>query len=292
MNLETYKNFIAIVEEGSILAASKKQMIAQPALSAQLARLEAHYKAPLLIRGARHVRLTEAGNILYQKAKRMVELEAEAADDIESSLDGRTGVLSLALPSASSPKFLAFLLRDFMERYPRVRICVHESDSQEAAECVSSGLAEVGFVKTPITESYRFTFFPMPSTPVAAVFSKDLADEIPDALTLEYLNGKEIVVPKGCQSIILSTFEERGIRARLACVTTTRNAAIQLARMRRCAALVPYDAEEEARGELLIRQLTDASIMIPRQFIIQKGAALSNVARRFLEIHQLALPEE
>ena len=50
MTLESYRNFVAIVESGSILAASNKLLIAQPSLSNQLKNIETYYGAKLLIR--------------------------------------------------------------------------------------------------------------------------------------------------------------------------------------------------------------------------------------------------
>ena len=53
MTLESYRNFVAIVESGSILAASKRLLIAQPSLSNQLKNIERTYGAKLINRGSR-----------------------------------------------------------------------------------------------------------------------------------------------------------------------------------------------------------------------------------------------
>ncbi|MBQ3159193.1 MAG: LysR family transcriptional regulator, partial [Clostridia bacterium] len=71
MNLQYYYNFVTIVEEGSLTAASRKLHIAQPALSNQIKAMEEKYGTRLFFRGARRLELTDAGMILYQKAKRM-----------------------------------------------------------------------------------------------------------------------------------------------------------------------------------------------------------------------------
>ena len=68
MNIEYLKNFIAIVEEGTILGASKKLYIAQPSLSNQIQYLENEYDCKLIIRGSRKIKLTQEGEVLYKKA--------------------------------------------------------------------------------------------------------------------------------------------------------------------------------------------------------------------------------
>ena len=46
MNLEVYRNYVAIIDAGTISAASRELHIAQPALSNQLKALEAAYGTP------------------------------------------------------------------------------------------------------------------------------------------------------------------------------------------------------------------------------------------------------
>ena len=75
MTLESYKNFVTIVECGSILAAANKLLIAQPSLSNQLKNIEKNYGTTLIIRGSRSIELTDAGRIFYQKAKQICQLE-------------------------------------------------------------------------------------------------------------------------------------------------------------------------------------------------------------------------
>lgn len=69
MDLENYRNFLAIVEAGSMTAASEFIHIAQPALSKQLKTLEAAFGTKLIIttRGSKHLILTDAGKFYITK---------------------------------------------------------------------------------------------------------------------------------------------------------------------------------------------------------------------------------
>ena len=57
MTLESYLNFVTIVECGSILAASNQLLIAQPSLSNQLKNIESYYGTKLLIRNRHKLEL-------------------------------------------------------------------------------------------------------------------------------------------------------------------------------------------------------------------------------------------
>ena len=76
MELDNYRNFLAIIEAGSFTGAADYVHIAQPALSKQLRALENYFGTKLIIttRGSRQILLTEAGRVLYQKAKYMCAL--------------------------------------------------------------------------------------------------------------------------------------------------------------------------------------------------------------------------
>ena len=77
MDMEYHRNFIAIVEAGSLSAASKRVHVAQPALSNQLKLLQKKFGTQLvnIRRGVHNIELTNAGCILYNKAKYLCSLE-------------------------------------------------------------------------------------------------------------------------------------------------------------------------------------------------------------------------
>ena len=73
--------FVTAVEEGSISAAARKLVLSQPPVTAQIKALEEELGCTLLVRGARAVRMTEEGRLLYDRAKaefdaRMEEIAA------------------------------------------------------------------------------------------------------------------------------------------------------------------------------------------------------------------------
>ena len=84
MEIDNYRNFLAIVEAGSMTAASEYIHIAQPALSKQVKSLENYFGTKLIIttRGSKHLILTDAGRILYHKAKYICSLEDMAKNEI------------------------------------------------------------------------------------------------------------------------------------------------------------------------------------------------------------------
>lgn len=77
MNLHHLKYFLTIVEEGSISAASKKLLVGQPALSAQLKSFEEWIGMKLFDRIGKKLVITSSGEYVLKYAKEIMKLENE-----------------------------------------------------------------------------------------------------------------------------------------------------------------------------------------------------------------------
>ena len=111
MNIEHYKNFIKIADLGNISNAAKTLLIAQPSLSKQIKMLEQEFGAPLLKRNARNVELTPAGEIFYEKARLICELNSSCHDEINSN------ILGIILPGIVNV-FGIVLVKQYMASVP------------------------------------------------------------------------------------------------------------------------------------------------------------------------------
>lgn len=95
MDFAFYRNFITVVETGSISTAAQKLDIVQPALSAQIKTLEKAYGVQLLKmhRGKRHIELTEAGEAFLQQARSLCAAEDELTLTMQSFSQRAVGTL-------------------------------------------------------------------------------------------------------------------------------------------------------------------------------------------------------
>ena len=77
--LEGIKIFVRVVESGSFSAVARELGTGQPVISKQIAALEEHLGAQLLVRTSRSLSLTEAGRDFYESAVRLIS-DLEAAE--------------------------------------------------------------------------------------------------------------------------------------------------------------------------------------------------------------------
>ncbi|NGM87858.1 LysR family transcriptional regulator [Parapusillimonas sp. SGNA-6] len=144
MEIRQFKYFVQIVEQGSLSRAATALYIAQPALSQQIAKLEAELGVKLLIRSVRGVIPTDAGNAFYKQAKSVLKQLNSMQDTVISLGNLPSGTVSVGL--ATSTAFVLGLpfIEAMREKLPSVRLELTESPSAYLAELVINGRIDVG----------------------------------------------------------------------------------------------------------------------------------------------------
>lgn len=84
MNLNQLTTFVTVISEGSMTAAADKLYLTQPAVSQQIRNLEEELGVELLARGVRQIKPTIHGEILYDHARKILQLSVQAENAIKS----------------------------------------------------------------------------------------------------------------------------------------------------------------------------------------------------------------
>ncbi len=144
MDLRQLRYFVTIAEEMNITRAADKLNMTQPPLSRQLQQIEADVGLPLFERGARPLRLTEAGRIFYTRAKRLIGEAAELAPLTRQLAQLGERIVIGFVPStmyASLPP----VIRAFRETQARVELTFLEMFTLAQLSALKAGHIDVGF---------------------------------------------------------------------------------------------------------------------------------------------------
>jgi LysR family tcuABC transcriptional regulator len=120
MDARQLKYFVQIVESGSLTKASRQLFVAQPALSAQMARLEGEVGKPLLVRSVRGVVPTENGLALYQHAKFVLRQLDEAVFVARQEYSSVQGRVTLGLTATTTCVLGLPLLKHIRQSNPGI----------------------------------------------------------------------------------------------------------------------------------------------------------------------------
>jgi DNA-binding transcriptional LysR family regulator len=139
--------FCAVVERKSFSQAAERLGVTQPAVSLQIRSLEQRLGRQLLDRSGRRVEPTEAGLRLYASAQRLLQLEEQLLEELESDDEGSVGgTLELGASTGPGGSVVPVLLCEFQERNPDVRVRLTVSDTQTVVAQVADRELELGIV--------------------------------------------------------------------------------------------------------------------------------------------------
>ena len=146
MELRQLTYFVSIAETRSFSRAAARCLVAQPALSQQIRRLEAELGARLFVRTTRSVALTDAGEALLRNARRVladVDHARAEVDAVTGLVHGRLTIGAIQfVPRLDIPRLLAA----FHARYPGVDVALRTADNERMLAAVRSGQLDVAFV--------------------------------------------------------------------------------------------------------------------------------------------------
>ena len=120
--------FVAVVEAGSFVGGADALQVSKPAISRQVAELEARLGVRLLHRTTRKLSLTEEGDVFHARCKEVLGALEEAEAEVSARRGHAVGVLKVSVPVSFGLLHLAPLWSGFMAAHPDVSLELSLSD--------------------------------------------------------------------------------------------------------------------------------------------------------------------
>jgi DNA-binding transcriptional LysR family regulator len=152
MTLDQLRVFVAVAERQHVTRAAAVLNVAQSAVSAAIAALEARHDVELFHRIGRGVELTEAGALFLVEARALLA-RAEAAGLVLSELGNlKRGTLAIHASQTIASYWLPRHLVAFRHKYPGIDIRLTISNTAQVAAAVHEGAADLGFIEGMIED--------------------------------------------------------------------------------------------------------------------------------------------
>jgi DNA-binding transcriptional LysR family regulator len=149
MELRHLRYFVAVGEEQHYGRGAKRLRVAQPALSRQIQDLEEEIGFKLFDRLSRGVKVSAAGKVFLEDARRVLQQVEEATRRAKRVASGQSGTLRVGfVESISWHGVVPDSLRQFRERQPDAELQLKPLSSLEQIAAVRSGQLDAGFVFT------------------------------------------------------------------------------------------------------------------------------------------------
>ena len=290
MDLLQLEHFLAVAEERTFTRAAERVCRTQPAVSQSIKKLEEEVGAALFARDVHEVSLTEAGRVLADYARRMVNLRNEAMRQVSEIKTLKAGTLAIAAHESAAVYLLPAPLRSYLQKFPDIKVGIYRSRLADIPRQVVDREMHVGFVKEP-PPFKELTCIPVHADEMVLVASPDHPFARRPGVTIKDLEGEPFVLHRLCSTTeqkILRLFAEHDTRCRIVAEVRSFENIKQLVEEDVGLAIVPNVTvkQEIAAGTLVRVKLAELSI--PRQtfMIYREQGQHSDAARELIGVVQ------
>jgi DNA-binding transcriptional LysR family regulator len=142
-NFYQLTTFVTVISEGSMTAAADKLYLTQPAVSQQIRNLEEDLGAELLVRGVRQIKATPQGEVLYEYAKRIINLTLQAEIAIKSIGNQMKGQLRIGTLNSLGLHLMSPIVGRLMRHNPDLSLKLDYAQGEELIRGFKKGNYDV-----------------------------------------------------------------------------------------------------------------------------------------------------
>jgi DNA-binding transcriptional LysR family regulator len=208
MTITQLRTFLAILDAGTFAGAATRLHMSQSAVSHALASFERELGGPVLSRGpGQPVRSTELGRLLEPEARELVERADRIETTSGSYLGLERGRLRIASVGSIAGTRLPPLVNRFRARHPRIEVGVLEGADHEVHDWLLAGVADVGFLATPLD---GLATAPFVADALLALVRADHRLAAAEAVGRADFAGESFITTTGgCEPLVLAWFGDQ-----------------------------------------------------------------------------------
>jgi DNA-binding transcriptional LysR family regulator len=287
MDLHTLQVFRAVATEKSFSRAAARLSRTQPAVSMAVQRLEAEVGEPLIDRGGKQLRLTDAGQVVVDFARRFDNLRSELDVALAELRDQGAGRLSIGA-NESATLYLLPLITRYRQQYPRVKVQIRRSQSSKIPVEILEGDLEMGVISYEPTDD-RLVSRTIYIDHLACVMSPQHRLARRRTISIADLGSETFIahsVVSPYKEVVLREFERLKVPLRRDVEMPTVEAIRKMVQRNQGVAFLPRMCVEEEIAQGVLREVLVSELQTERKIrlVYPAGRTLSHAARAFLAL--------
>jgi DNA-binding transcriptional LysR family regulator len=191
IKLSQLRNFVAVVEQKGFHAAARKLFRSQPAISLSVKDLEGKLGGALFERNS-NAEPTKLGRTVYPLAKELIQHYEKTLREVLLLTRLQVGELSVAAVPSVAGALLPRVIREYVNRYPGVRIQVQDNNAERVQQKVLSGEVDLGIASLWEADE-RLLFTRLLQDRMGVVCHSDHPLSRADVLTWDQLLGHTLI---------------------------------------------------------------------------------------------------
>lgn len=150
MDIADLKLFTCIADAGSITHGARQANLALASASERLKNMEHDAGVALVVRHARGVSLTDAGEVLASRARQILSQHERLNAELKAFATGIRGKITLYANTAAMAEFLPARLAPWLSQHPEISIELEERTSADIVNNIATGIGEAGLVSDAV----------------------------------------------------------------------------------------------------------------------------------------------
>jgi len=287
MDLHVLQVFRAVATEKSFSRAAVKLGRTQPAISLAVQRLEADLGESLIDRSGKELRLTDAGGLVLDYARRFDNLRDELGVAMAELRDNASGRLTVGANESTTLYLLPHLAR-YRRRYPRVKLQVRRSQSSRIPMELIEGDLELGVISyapqdarlvSRVIYTDHLAFIVSPQHRLARRKSVSIAE-----LGVETFIAHNVVSPY--REVVLREFQRLKVPLNRDVEMPTIEAIRKLVQQNEGVAFLPRMCVNQELEQGVLREVQVKELRVERKIHLVHPAhrTLSHAAKAFLSV--------
>ena len=288
VGIKDMRALCAIVEEGNISHAAQRLDAAQPALSRQIKRIEEELGVKLFDRGARTIRLTEAGRVFYTRVEKIIGMLDGTIRELHDIGKGSGGSIRIGTITTSGAMILPELISRFHAQYPDVTFEIWESEGARILDMLDSRRIEIAVTRTAV-DGENYGSLVLPHEPfVMLMNANNSCGEKPNEVRISELKDWPLIIPLRWKSIFISSCRERGFEPNIFCVSDSFVQGLLMVKMGLGIAMFPMSSQTlmMTDGDLICKRLVEPEMTTHTVVCWLKNQTLSTACKNFVKMFE------
>jgi DNA-binding transcriptional LysR family regulator len=288
MELWQLEVFMAVAEEKSFSRAGHRVGRTQPAISSAIKLLEEELSEPLFDRLGKSIKLTAAGELLTDYAKRLLRLRGEALEAMGELRGFGRGTLRLGANETTCLYLLPEVLASFKQAYPQVQVDIQRAITRAITEKVIDGSLDFGIVTLPVNNP-RLESITIHQDDMALIVSPSHRLAARRSVQMTDLAGEPFILHKigtTTRARLVQHFTDGGVKMKVTMELASIETIKRFVSIGMGISIAPRLCIEKEIEEGSLRALTIRDARFQRQLgiIYNKGHYQSQAAKAFLTL--------
>ncbi|MFO8154907.1 MAG: LysR substrate-binding domain-containing protein [Pseudomonadota bacterium] len=281
--------FEAIVRLGSFTRAAEELFLTQPTVSTQFKKLTAAMELSLIEQSGRRLRVTEAGEELYQTVRAIFDSMADLDTRLAELKGLRRGRLRVGVITTAK-HFAPEILGDFCRRYPEVDVSLHVANREQIYERIINNEDDLFILGQP-PEELRVEAHPFAPNPLVVMAGREHPLCRESDIPVERIAREPFIMREpgsGTRDAAMKLFAQHGLTPNIR-MELSSNEAIKhtvVGGLGISVLSLHTLSLEGAEGPVDILDVQGFPIQRQWYLVHQEGKAFTSVAQAFLEFAQ------